>query len=69
MPTTLRCLIVEHQLGLEVLATAFTVAAGVAACRLHRPDLLILDLTLADGDGLAVLASLGHWSPGGSPPT
>jgi CheY-like chemotaxis protein len=65
MPTSLRCLIVEDQLmflellqrllerqpGLEVVATASTVAAGVAACRLHRPDLLILDLTLADGDG------------------
>jgi DNA-binding NarL/FixJ family response regulator len=79
MPTSLRCLIVEDQLmflellqrllerqpGLEVVATASTVAAGVAACRLHRPDLLILDLTLADGDGLPVLASLGQWSPAG----
>ncbi|MBU6251394.1 MAG: response regulator transcription factor [Cyanobacteria bacterium REEB417] len=79
MPTSLRCLIVEDQLmflellqrllerqpGLEVVATAATVVAGVAACRLHRPDLLILDLTLADGDGLPVLASLGQWSPAG----
>lgn len=79
MPTSLRCLIVEDQLmflellqrllerqpGLEVVATAATVLAGVAACRLHRPDLLILDLTLADGDGLPVLASLGQWSPAG----
>jgi DNA-binding NarL/FixJ family response regulator len=79
MPTSLRCLIVEDQLmflellqrllerqpGLEVVATASTVVAGVAACRLHRPDLLILDLTLADGDGLPVLASLGQWSPAG----
>ena len=79
MPTSLHCLIVEDQLmflellqrllerqpGLEVVATASTVAAGVAACRLHRPDLLILDLTLADGDGLPVLASLGQWSPAG----
>ena len=79
MPTSLRCLIVEDQLmflellqrllerqpGLEVVATASTVAAGVAACRLHRPDLLILDLTLADGDGLPVLASVGQWSPAG----
>ena len=79
MPTSLRCLIVEDQLmflellqrllerqpGLEVVATPSTVAAGVAACRLHRPDLVILDLTLADGDGLPVLASLGQWSPAG----
>jgi DNA-binding NarL/FixJ family response regulator len=57
--------LLERQPGLEVVATASTVAAGVAACRLHRPDLLILDLTLADGDGLPVLASLGQWSPAG----
>ena len=73
----LRCLIVEDQvmflellqrllegqLGLEVVATASSAATGIAACRLHRPDLLILDLSLADGDGLPVLAALAQWCP------
>ncbi len=79
MAAALRCVIVEdqlmflellqqlleRQLGIEVIATAASTQAGVAACRLHRPDLLILDLSLADGDGLPVLASLAQWSPGG----
>jgi DNA-binding NarL/FixJ family response regulator len=77
LPAPLRCLIVEDQvmflellqrllegqLGLEVVATAATAEAGSAACRLHRPDLLILDLSLADGDGLPVLAALAQWCP------
>ncbi len=72
MAAALRCVIVEdqlmflellqqlleRQLGIEVIATAASTQAGVAACRLHRPDLLILDLSLADGAGLPVLASL-----------
>lgn len=76
-PGALRCLIAEDQVmflqllqrlleglpGLEVIATASTAAAAMAACRLHRPDLLILDLNLADGDGLPVLASLAQWCP------
>jgi len=78
MGRTLRCLIVEDQVmflellqrllnnrvGLEVIATASTAAGGRAACRLHRPDLLILDLSLSDGNGLPVLASLAQWCPG-----
>jgi len=73
----LRCLIVEDQVmflellqrllegqpGLEVVATAASAATGIAACRLHRPDLVILDLSLADGDGLPVLAALAQWCP------
>lgn len=79
MTAALRCLIVEdqlmflellqqlleRQLNIDVIATAASVQAGEAACRLHRPDLLILDLSLADGDGLPVLASLAQWSPRG----
>ncbi len=73
----LRCLIVEDQLmflellqrllqsqrGLQVIATATACSQAMAACRLHRPDLLILDLGLADGDGLPVLEALAQWSP------
>ncbi|MBM5801588.1 MAG: response regulator transcription factor [Cyanobacteria bacterium K_DeepCast_35m_m2_023] len=77
MGPVLRCLIVEDQVmflellqrlleglpGLEVVATAGSAATGSAACRLHRPDLLVLDLSLSDGDGLPVLASLAQWCP------
>lgn len=36
-----------------------TIAATVAAASADRVDLLLLDLGLADGDGLAVLSQLG----------
>lgn len=41
--------------GLRVVASALTVAEGSAAVVRHRPDLLLLDLDLPDGDGLAVV--------------
>ena len=70
--TGLSCVVVEDQRmflqllvgmlravdGLDVVATANTAAAGIAACTLHRPDLLILDLTLPDQNGVAVAEAL-----------
>lgn len=43
---------------LTVAATARTHAEAIAACELHRPDLLVLDLTLPDGEGIAVARKL-----------
>jgi DNA-binding NarL/FixJ family response regulator len=40
--------------GLRVVDQVRSVAEGKAACLEHRPDLLVLDLTLQDGDGLDV---------------
>lgn len=74
---SLRCVVVEDQVmflqllvsllrthaGLEVVATARTVAEGEAACREHRPDLLILDLALPDGEGTQVAATLQACQP------
>lgn len=73
----LRCVVVEDQLmflqllvamlrtieGLEVKATAQTAAAGVAACLEVSPDLLILDLSLPDRDGMVVAEALGRHNP------
>jgi DNA-binding response OmpR family regulator len=45
------------------VAIAASVAAAVAACRAEAPALMLLDLTLPDGDGLRVLdavAMTGH---------
>ena len=44
--------------GLVLLARAYTLAEGVAACKVHQPDLLILDLALPDGNGIDVLREL-----------
>ncbi len=35
---------------------------GVVAASMHRPDLVILDLGLPDGDGLSVIARLREWT-------
>jgi CheY-like chemotaxis protein len=37
---------------------ASSVAAAISACRTERPDVMLLDLSLPDGDGLRVLAGL-----------
>lgn len=42
---------------------AGTAERGRIEARAHKPDLLLVDLGLPDGDGLAVIASLRKWSP------
>lgn len=68
----LRILIVEDQLmlqqllmnmlnrlpGLEVVGSAATAAEAIGACAALRPDLMILDVALPDGDGLQVAQAL-----------
>ena len=49
--------------GLEVVATATTAAEGIEACKELAPDLLLLDLTLPDQNGLAVALALGRINP------
>jgi DNA-binding response OmpR family regulator len=50
--------LVEH--GYEVCGIARTVDKAVALARLHRPDLILLDLRLAEGGlGTEVAAQLG----------
>ena len=46
-----------EETGHRVTAAA-SVAAAVAAARADRPDLVLLDVTLGDEDGLAVLDAL-----------
>jgi DNA-binding NarL/FixJ family response regulator len=77
-PQVLRCLIVEDQVmflqllrsmleavpGLSVVASATTQADAIAFCRSDDPpDLVILDLALPDGDGLAVAQALAEHHP------
>jgi DNA-binding NarL/FixJ family response regulator len=51
--------------GLRVVDQARSVAEGTAACLKHRPDLLILDLTLVDGNGLEVARACIEANPEG----
>ncbi len=41
-----------RDLGLQVLQTCGTCKDGLAAIRKHRPDLVLMDISLPDGDGL-----------------
>ena len=51
--------LVEH--GYEVCGIARTVAEGIALGRLHKPDLAILDMRLADGGlGTDIACQLVH---------
>ena len=51
-------MLVEY--GYEVCGIARTVAEAVALCRLHEPDLAVIDLRLADGGlGTEIAAQLG----------
>ncbi|MDX1909172.1 MAG: LytTR family DNA-binding domain-containing protein [Bacteroidia bacterium] len=51
----LRQLIVEYCPGVTVAAIAGSVAEALEAIRTHKPDLLLLDIELPDGDGFQVL--------------
>lgn len=48
------------------MSVAATVMAAIQQAQEWRPDVMLLDATLGDGDGLAVLDSLA--SSGDSPP-
>jgi DNA-binding NarL/FixJ family response regulator len=51
--------------GLRVVGQARTVAGGKQLCSELEPDLLILDLTLTDGNGLAVAEAFRGANPAG----
>jgi len=73
------CVVVEDQLmflelltgllvarpRLQVVAQAPTLNAAVSACRQWKPDLLLLDLALPDGDGLDVARAFLDVRPDG----
>ena len=77
-PSSLRCVVVEDEGlflellgrmllmrgGLEVVGTAKTALRGKRMCRKLRPDLLVVDWVLPDGDGLGVARHLLEYHEG-----
>ena len=49
--------------GHQIVAEAATMQEAVAAYQSSKPDLVTLDLSLADGDGLGVLKALRRLDP------
>jgi two-component system KDP operon response regulator KdpE len=45
------------------IVEAATAARGDIEARAHRPDLLLVDLGLPDGEGLTVIRGVREWSP------
>ena len=49
--------------GFEIVAEAGDASGALAAAREHAPDLVLLDVQLPDGDGIAVAAVLAGELP------
>jgi SARP family transcriptional regulator, regulator of embCAB operon len=50
--------LLSQQPDLTVVATTGTVAAGVAAVGTHRPDIVVMDYLLPDGDGASAASRI-----------
>ena len=50
-------------LGYEVCGVEATQAGAVSAAARHRPDLMIVDVNLAGGSGLAAMACIARVAP------
>ncbi len=53
----------SHVEGFVCLGTATSVTGGLAAVRAHRPDIVVMDVRLGDGDGVSATAVLTHEFP------
>lgn len=49
--------------GFRIVASVESIAEGIAAARTNRIDLLVVDLGLPDGDGMAVIRELSQHQP------
>lgn len=59
----LLCSMLDRHSSVEVVGSASTAADAIASCVSLRPDLMILDVALPDGDGLQVASALHVLDP------
>src|SRR6266498_2261810 len=57
-------LALDQTADMDVVARASTIAAAVAEVRRHKPDVVVLDRRLPDGDGIAAINELEAVTPG-----
>jgi DNA-binding NarL/FixJ family response regulator len=55
--------LLEAEPGLEVVATAASREEGLAACAEHRPELVVMDVRLPDGEGVELTRRLRERFP------
>ena len=53
-----------RDLGLEVVQRCATCREGLSAIRAHHPDLVLMDISLPDGDGLELAKTILDELPG-----
>lgn len=56
--------LIENHAGLEVCAEAEGVRGARDAIRAHRPDIVVVDLSLKDGDGIELVKEVHAHHPG-----
>jgi two-component system nitrate/nitrite response regulator NarL len=56
-------MILEQEADIEVVATARSATDAVAAAEAHRPQVILLDYYLPDGDGLSAVAPIRAKDP------
>ena len=56
--------LIEHHAGLEVCAEAEGVRGARDAIREHQPDVVVVDLSLKDGDGIELVKEVHAHHPG-----
>ena len=61
----LLCSLLKYYINVELIATASSVSEAFTACEKLKPDLLILDLNLPDGNGIEVAQAFSCFSPDG----
>lgn len=49
--------------GFQVVATANNGIDAIVAGKLHKPDIMLLDMSMPDATGLEVFAEVRRWSP------
>lgn len=59
----LHTLIASYTQQIEVCEECLTIPQAIAALHTHKPDIIFLDIELADGSGFEVLEHLNHQKP------